>query len=86
MSWKECQERKRRLLKLYNQTKTYYGKGVWYDEDTNRYYRYYLSNRPYSRARYFKNYSNRLIRRRKLNDSVTGQTLKKEFDLWWEIL
>lgn len=85
MSWRECQERKRRLIKCYRQTKTHYARGVWYDEETGRYYKYQLSSRPYSRMRYFKNYSNRLIRRRKLNDNVDRTTLKKEFDLWWTI-
>lgn len=42
MSWKTAQERNRRLAKLYNLTKTYYGRGVWLD-DNDIYKRYYIS-------------------------------------------
>jgi len=42
MSWKTAQERNRRLVKLYNLTRTYYGRGVWLDDD-GKYKRYYIS-------------------------------------------
>lgn len=86
MSWKRSKERKKKLIKLYNKTKHKYGKGVWYDEDTDRYYKYSCNNgKKSNRVVYYKNCSNRLIRRRKLSDSVSRTTLKKEYDVKWKI-
>lgn len=86
MSWKRAEERKKRLIKLYNKTKNHYGRGAWYDEDNDRYYRYSLNNgRSYSYYKFCKNYSNRLIRRRMLDENIDRTTCKKQFDLWWSV-
>lgn len=87
MSWRRAEERKKRLIKLYNKTKNYYGRGVWYNEDNDRYYRYSLNNgKNCSYYKFCKNYSNRLIRRRKLSENIDRTTCKKQFDLWWSVL
>lgn len=38
-----------------------------------------------SRYSYFKNYSNRVIRRSKLDDISNGSSYKKIFDYWWTV-
>ena len=52
-------------------------------------------NKPYAvrtnksknatRYKYFKNYSNRMIRRTKLDDIADGGMYKKMFDYWWTV-
>lgn len=81
MSYKRSKCRNDRLKKLYNETKTYYGCGVYYDKRKKRLIRYYLSKR--GRKRYYKRYSNRQIRREK----VVGNNgyFKKVYDLWWTL-
>lgn len=79
-------EEKRRLKKLYDETKTRYGSGAWYSERKNRYIRYSLSdgNRSGNLKRYFSRVGNRRIRR--LNDELPKKSLyKRYFDLWWTL-
>ena len=45
MSYRRSQEQKRRLHKLYLETKNYYGCGVWFDENKQIYVRYYSSGK-----------------------------------------
>lgn len=79
-------EEKRRLKKLYDETKTRYGSGAWYNEKKGRYIRYY----PYSVSHNIgvKKFYRKLMRGR-LNDC--GELLprrsayKKYFDLWWTL-
>lgn len=81
-------EEKRRLKKLYDETKTRYGAGAWWNEEKGRYIRYY----PYSvsHANGMKGVYRKLLRS-KLNDVGRAEILpkrsgyKKHFDLWWTL-
>ena len=85
MSWKAQKETKKRTIKLYNKTKTKLI-GAWHDDESNRYYRFYISTGKHSRTKFYKNYSNRLVRRRKMSENVSGHNYRKEFDLWRTLL
>lgn len=81
-------EEKRRLKKLYDETKTRYGAGAWWNEKKSRYIRYY----PYSVSHNIgiKKFYRKLMRS-KLNENVDKEILpqrsgyKKHFDLWWTL-
>jgi hypothetical protein len=81
MSYKRSKCRNDRLKKLYAETKNYYGLGVYYDKKKKRLIRCYISKR--GRRRYYKRYSNKLVRREK----VIGDYgyFKKVYDLWWNL-
>lgn len=75
---------KRQLIKikklklLYLKTKNYYGCGAYYNK--GRLIKYTCS------SSYWKNHSNRIIRRKKLLKINNGAQYKKLFDYWWTIL
>lgn len=81
MSYKRVEQRKKRLEKLYNETKHGYAAGVYYDRRKERYIRYYRGNK------WLKVHCSR-ITRRKLKDTEAiynrGQ-YKKLYDYWWEL-
>ena len=82
MAYNQSRERKRRLLKLYNETKYKYGSGVFYDEDKNRYIRYSPSKKS-SVPRWLRKQSNRKYRRHR--DILNHNLYKKVYDYWWEL-
>ena len=78
MSYRRSQERNRRLKKLYNETKSWYGVGAYYDENRDRYIKYrHSSNYP----KYLRNRSNRKVRQTK--GKLNGGQYKKAFEYWW---
>ena len=81
MSHKRSVEDKRRLKKLYEDTKNNYGSGVWHDEKKNRYIRYTCHNE------WFKTHSRRIIRRKLKNSDILldGNKYKKIYDYWWTV-
>lgn len=79
MSHKRSREDKRRLEKLYQKTRTHYGRGVWYDERKERFIKY--DGGAY--AKHVRRYSNRKVRRTK-NISNYGK-YRKTYDYWWEL-
>ena len=81
MSHKRSVEDKRRLKKLYEDTKNNYCSGAWYDEKKNRYIRYTCQNE------WFKTYSRRIVRRKLKNDEdlIHGNSYKKIFDYRWTV-
>ena len=87
MSWKRSQQRKNRLVRLYNKTKYNYGSGVWYNEDSDRYYRYYVSGHGgnCSRTKFLKQMSRRKVRRNRVYQSSGKGHYRKLYDLWWEL-
>lgn len=89
MSWKRCQQNKLKLVNIYNRTKYLYGRGVWYDEDKDRYYRYYISGHGghSNYANWLKKQSRRKYRRcNKYNYPTNSKAhYRKAFDLWWEL-
>ena len=82
MSYKRKVIENKKLRKLYENTKNWYGAGAYYDERKKRIIRYSCH------CKYFKKLSRR-IARRKLNncdDRYCGSQYKKLFDYWWTIL
>jgi len=82
MSHKRKTEDKHRLKKLYEETKNYYGAGVWFNKDKNRYIRYSCHSKG------LKRYCKKVIRRRIKNIEVSpkGNGYRRIFDYWWELL
>lgn len=80
MAYKQAQNRKKRLMKTYRQTKHKYGPGVWFNEDTGRYIKCSASNTPgYTKA--LRRVSNRKVRR--AAETYRNSTYKKLYDYWW---
>ena len=81
MSHKRSTEDKRRLKRLYDETKNSYGAGAYFNERKNRYIRYSCHNE------WFKTYSRKIVRRKLKNneDLIHGNSYKKIFDYWWTI-
>ena len=82
MSHKRKTEEKRRLRRLYDETKNSYGAGAYFDERKNRYVRYSVSGRG-GRAKYLRMVGNRKVRRAKKTSDHGGY--RKVFDYWWEL-
>ena len=80
MGYFGCKERNKRLKRIYNNTKHSYASGVWFDDDKNRFIRYYRGKR----SKYLKKLSNRKFRHMK-NESLQNSQYKKVFDYWWEL-
>lgn len=80
MGYKQAKERNRRLEKRYKKYGTRMSSGVWYNEDAERYIEYHAPRR----AKYFRNRSNRKIRRLQTFEGNHG-TFKKVYDVWWEV-
>jgi hypothetical protein len=80
MAYKQAQNRKKRLLKTYRETKNCYGGGVWLDEDTGRYRKYTASNTP-GYAKSLRKICNKKVRKAK--DIGNHSNYKKLYDYWW---
>jgi len=80
MGYKRSQEQRRRDERTYSETKTWYGKGVWYDKEKGIYRRYSLPER----TRFVKRKCNRAVRRYK-GDLTTKGAYRKVSEYWWEI-
>lgn len=81
VSYKCSKCRNDRLKKLYNETKTFYGCGVYYDKRKGRLVRCYISKR--GAKRYYKHTSNKMIRRKRAMGN--NGYFKKVYDVWWNL-
>jgi len=82
MSHKRKAEDNKRLKKTYEETKNWYGPGVWYDEKTGRYYRLDFTNK------WLKRQCSKVARRKLKNSDyifTKKSGYKKLFDYWWEL-
>lgn len=91
MGWKRSYERNQRLKKLSRiPAGTYYKDEEWVKNvglvkiPKPYYIRYYRGNHKWSRYRYYKKYSNRIVRRFG-EDIQNGSSYKKCFDYWWTV-
>ena len=82
MGYRRSQERKRRLKKLYDETKNSYGAGAWFDEKKGRYIKYSCGGRQCKR--HLKRLSSK--KARKYQGDLKGCDYKKIFDYWCELL
>lgn len=92
----EDQRHKKRLERLAKNGSNRYPEGAYMvDERRDENGEWVPLEKPYAvktnkskhatRYRYFKNYSNRVIRRAKLDDIADGGSYKKMFDYWWTV-
>ena len=81
MSWRRASEDKRRMKKIYRQTRYSIAGGVYFSEKKGRYVRYYKSD--YRHADYFRCLTNRTVRRTK--DVASGGYYRRLFDYWWNL-
>ena len=79
MSYQRKKEDKRRLKKLYEESRWGYGRGAWYDEDKDRIIRY--SN--VSEGWYWKRFSNKQVRKTTA-PIASGNAYRKIFDYWYQ--
>ena len=81
MSYHRKREENRRLKKLYDETKSGYVAGAWYDENKKRFIRYSCNNK------WHKEHCRRMIRRKlkRTFRNYSGCTYKKMYDYWWEV-
>jgi hypothetical protein len=85
MSWQRSRETKRRNKRLYDQTKTFYGKGCYYDEERGRYIHYQMSKKGRgNHVGWVKHQCNKKIRRYKGSLGSKG-TYRKIAEFWWEV-
>ena len=82
MGHKRSVERNKRLKKVYSETKTFCGSGVWFDERKGRYVKISASRKS-KRPKYLRNRSNRKIRHYK--GALNNSDYKRLFDYWWEL-
>ena len=80
MGYKRSKEQRKRDEHTYSETKTWYGKGVWYDKEKGIFRRYSLPER----TRFVKRKCNRAVRRYK-GDLTTKGAYRKVSEYWWEI-
>lgn len=83
MSHRRKTEDKRRLKRLYEETKHQYGTGVWYSDKKNRFIRYSCHNA------WLKRYCSKITRTRMKNileNSNSKAEYKKIFDYWWILI
>ena len=83
MGYKQSRERNRRIKKLYEQTRTSYARGAYYDKKKKRIIRYHMrqnSNVP----RFYRKQANRAVRREK-GDILNHGGYRKQYDYWWEL-
>jgi hypothetical protein len=80
MGYKQARNRRRRLERLYVQTKYSCGSGAWYDEDKDRYVKFTASSTP-GYAKLLRHYSNKKVRRAK--DIGAHADYRKCYDYRW---
>jgi hypothetical protein len=80
MAYKQARNRRKRLIKTYEETKHGYGSGVWYDEDRGFYYKYTASNTP-GYAKQLRRIGNKKVR--KAADIGMHGSYRKTYDYKW---
>ena len=83
MAYKQAKNRKKHLIKTYNETKNGYGSGVWYDDDDRGfYYKYTASNTP-GYAKMLRRISNKKVR--KATEVGSHGDYRRSFDYKWAL-
>lgn len=82
MAYKQAMNRRKKLVKTYEETKNSYGSGVWYDEKRGCYRRCTASNTP-GYAKWLRHISNKHVRK----DANVGNygAYRKSYDYKWEL-
>lgn len=80
MGYRRSRQERRRLKKLYEQTKYSGCGGAWYDDEKQRYIRYFSSNKP-GYTKMLRRISNRKVRKSK--ELLNYGLYRKTYDYWW---
>lgn len=83
MGYFRVAEQKKRDIKVYYQTKNYYGAGVYYDDQKQRYIRY-SPNSKSGLTTLLKRVSNKKVRKAK--EIHNHCQYKRLYDYWWNLL
>lgn len=83
MSYYRSQERNRRLKKVYDETRTHCGAGVYYSDKKKRYIKYSPSNKS-GYTKYLRRLANRKVRKNK--NLLRYGSYRKAYDYWWTLL
>lgn len=81
MGYRRSQQDKHKLKKLYEETRTKYGSGVYYNEDKGRLIFY--SARGSGCPKELRRRSNKKLRRSK--DTLNHGLYRRIYDYWWEL-
>ena len=85
MSHRRKTDEKRRLQKIYDETKSFYRCGV-YEDDRGLLRRWYVYSSNANTKKQFRRISNRVYRRKDHEEIGLGRSdFKKIFDLWWKV-
>lgn len=73
MSYKRKSDEKKRLKKLWDETKSGYLAGAYFDEERNRYIRYYKSEN-----KFYRDWKKQFHKKLRHSETVSN----KEYDIW----
>ncbi len=82
MAYKQARNRRKKLIKTYEETKNNYCSGVWFNEDKNYYVKYTASNTP-GYAKMLRRISNKKVR--KSTDIGNYGIYRKSYDYKWTL-
>ena len=82
MAYKQARNRRKKLVKTYEETKNSYGSGVWYDEDRGMYKKYTASNTP-GYAKSLRRTGNKKVRQSK--EVHNHGEYRKVYDYKWTL-
>ena len=82
MAYKQARNRRKKLVKTYEETKTKCCAGVWYDEERNRYIKFTASNTP-GYTKQLRRISNKKVR--KAADVGNHGAYRREYDYKWTL-
>ena len=80
MAYKQARNRRKKLVKTFEETKYSCGSGVWYDEDRGFYYKYTASNTP-GYTKLLKRISNKKVRR--ATEVGNHGNYRRKYDYKW---
>lgn len=81
MGHRRTKQERKKLRRLYDETKHSYGAGVWYDEQKHRFIRYSMGSG--GRSTFLKKQSNKRVRRAEDVGNHCGY--RRHFDYNWEL-
>ena len=82
MAYKQASNRRKKLVKTYEETKNSYGSGVWYDDERGFYYKYTASNTP-GYAKSLRRISNKKVRKSPL--ILSHGNYRRLYDYKWAL-
>jgi hypothetical protein len=82
MAYKQARNRRKKLIRTYEETKNNYGSGVWFNEDKGFYVKYTASNTP-GYAKQLRRICNKKVR--KSAEVGNHGAYRKSYDYKWTL-